>query len=78
MFVVVLATDGDVTQQEIGQVLDDLGYHGVFVLAVNEKGHECPCPSGHCTDLLRRAGHFVPKDTMCCDCWVFDTLQARR
>lgn len=69
-FLIALATDGDVTQQEIGQVLVDLGYHGVMVLEMDKPNHEHPCPSGHCVDLLRQAGHDIPRDTICCDCWL--------
>jgi hypothetical protein len=69
-FYVVLATDGDVTEREIGRVFDALGYHGILVLdQALADPHECPCPSAGCIGHLRRDGHLIPDGTDCCICW---------
>jgi hypothetical protein len=68
-FYLVLATDGDVSQTEIVDVLDALGYHGVMVLNEPLQDHEHPCPSSGCIDGLRREGHLIPEGTDCCVCW---------
>lgn len=70
-FIVVMATDGDVQEREIGEVMEALGYHGLAVLDVAKADpHECPCPSGGCVEKLRREGHLIPDGTDCCICWV--------
>jgi hypothetical protein len=69
-FYLVLATDGDVSQTEIVDALDALGYHGVMVLDQPVQDHEHPCPSAACVDGLRREGHAIPQDTDCCVCWA--------
>jgi hypothetical protein len=69
-FHVVLATDGDVPEREIGEALAALGYHGVLILdqsAVDP--HEHPCPSGWCIEHLRSEGHTIPAAVDCCVCW---------
>lgn len=68
-FYVVLATDGDVEEREIGGVLDALGYRGILVLDQARTDHEHPCPSGWCIDQLRAEGHLIPDGTDCCVCW---------
>jgi len=68
-FYLVLATDGDVSQTEIVDALDALGYHGVMVLNQPAQGHEHPCPSFGCIDGLRREGHVIPDGADCCVCW---------
>jgi hypothetical protein len=70
-FLVAMATDGDVEEREIGEVLDALGYHGLVVLDLAKvEPHECPCPSGWCIEKLRTEGHLIPAETRCCICWV--------
>jgi len=69
-FYLVLATDGDVSQTELVDVLDALGYHGVMVLNHPAQDHEHPCPSSGCIDGLRREGHAIPDDADCCVCWA--------
>jgi hypothetical protein len=69
-FYVVLATDGDVSEREIGEVLDALGYHGILVLDRDKTdSHEHPCPSWGCISQLRAKGHAIPDGTNCCICW---------
>jgi hypothetical protein len=65
-----MATDGDVSETEVVDVLDALGYHGLMVLDRSRPGdHECPCPSRRCIDQLRAEGHDIPDGTDCCVCW---------
>jgi hypothetical protein len=69
---IVLATDGDVEEREIGEVLDALGYHGLAVVDMTRAGatnHEHPCPSWECIRQLRAEGHLIG-DEDCCVCWV--------
>jgi hypothetical protein len=68
-FYLALATDGDVSQTEIVDVLDALGYHGIMVLDHPVQDHEHPCPSSECIDQLRAGGHLIPEGTDCCVCW---------
>ncbi len=69
-FYVVMATDGDVKEREIGEALDALGYHGLLVLdQALVDPHEHPCPSRWCIEQLRREGHVIPVDADCCVCW---------
>jgi len=68
-FHVVMATDGDVQEREIGEVLEALGYHGLLVLDQARMDHEHPCPSLWCIAQLRAEGHDIPDDTDCCVCW---------
>jgi hypothetical protein len=69
-----MVTDGDVTDGEIGQVLDSLGYHGVGVSIIDELDHEHPCPSVGCLDDFREAGHIIPDNIDCCICWIRGTV----
>lgn len=69
IFLMHLVSDGDVPAQEIREVLQAVGYHGVQVLGEEANIHECPCPSAGCLDELRQAGHHIPADTRCCICW---------
>jgi hypothetical protein len=68
-FYVVMATDGDVEEAEIGGALDALGYHGLLVLDRSKTDHEHPCPSSWCIEQLRSQGHSIPAGTDCCVCW---------
>jgi len=69
-FSIVLATDDDVTEKELRDSLEALGYHGVLVLDhARIFSHEHPCPSSHCFDSLRDAGHLIPSSESCCYCW---------
>lgn len=74
-FHVVIASDGDVTEAEIGEVLDALGYRGLLVLdqARTGDGHEHPCPSRWCIEQLRAQGHDIAPGTGCCICWGAET-----
>lgn len=69
-FIVIMATDGDVEEREIGGLLDDLGYHGLLVLDLARTDHEHPCPSACCIEKLRREGHLIPAGADCCICWA--------
>jgi len=70
-FYVIMATDGDVAEREIGEALNALGYHGLLVLDAGKADpHECPCPSRRCIEQLRREGHVIPDGTSCCICWA--------
>lgn len=64
-----MATDGDVTEAEIGNALDALGYHGLLILDQATTDHEHPCPSDGCIRQLRAGGHSIPEGTLCCVCW---------
>lgn len=69
-FTVVMATDGDIEEREIGESLEALGYHGLLVLDQERiDPHEHPCPSQRCIDQLRHAGHVIPGGLDCCVCW---------
>jgi hypothetical protein len=68
-FYVVMATDGDIEEREIVDLLDASGYHGVLVLDRARTDHECPCPSWGCIFQLRSEGHVIPQGTACCVCW---------
>ncbi len=70
-FAIALLTDGDVIASEIGQALESLGYHGVWVQErlVSKPDHEHPCPSSECVKRLRAMGHIIKEDASCCDCW---------
>jgi len=72
-FTIVMVTDGDVAERELGEALQALGYKGVGVSAINVLDHEHPCPGHHCLDDPRRAGHIIPEDIDCCICWVRGT-----
>jgi hypothetical protein len=77
-FHVVMATDGGVAGQEIGEALDALGYHGILVLdQARIDPHEHPCPSQWCIEKLRREGHLIPDGTDCCVCWGAGTVPPR-
>lgn len=77
-FYVIMATDGDVAEREIGEVLDALGYHGLLVLdAARADPHECPCPSARCIEQLRHEGHRIPAGTACCICWARERPEPR-
>lgn len=70
-FTLVLATDGDVTEKEIGECLVALGYHGVSLVDLNlADPHEHPCSADGCIEKLRSEGHKIPDGTDCCVCWV--------
>lgn len=69
-FLIVMATDGDVQESEIGEVLDALGYHGLLVLDLARTDHEHPCPSAGCIDQLRDQGHAIAEGADCCICWA--------
>jgi hypothetical protein len=72
-FRVILSTDGDVTESELADVLDALGYHGIVTISASRAGlenHEHPCPSGRCIDQLRAEGHLIPDGSDCCVCWA--------
>jgi hypothetical protein len=68
-FHVVIASDGDVHEREIGDILDALGYRGLLVLDQDRTDHEHPCPSTWCLEQLRAAGHVIPAGADCCVCW---------
>ncbi len=69
-FYLVIASDGDVTEIELVDALDALGYHGLMVLEQERStDHEHPCPSEECLKQLRHEGHFIPADMDCCVCW---------
>ncbi|WP_431881766.1 hypothetical protein [Micromonospora chalcea] len=69
-FYVVMATDGDVEEREIGEVLGALGYRGLLVLdGARVDPHEHPCPASWCIEKLREEGHAIPDGTDCCVCW---------
>lgn len=69
-FLIVVSTDDDVEEREIGDVLDALGYHGLLVLDLARTDHECPCPSDRCVRRLRQEGHAIPEGVACCICWA--------
>ncbi len=70
-FIVIMATDGDVDEREIGEVMQALGYHGLLVLDLDKADpHECPCPSAGCIEQLRGEGHLIPANMDCCICWA--------
>lgn len=78
-FTVVLATDGDVTESELDGVFTALGYHGVMVVAAETRdSHEHPCPSEGCIDKLRKDGHDIPGDVVCCICWATGSEEATK
>lgn len=78
-FTVVLATDGEVTESELDGALDALGYHGVMVVAAETRdSHEHPCPSKGCIDKLRKDGHGVADDVVCCICWATGSEEATK
>jgi hypothetical protein len=60
---------GSIEAAEIRKVLQEVGYRGVQVLDAKEPRHEHPCPSGHCVQSLRDAGHDITEATICCVCW---------
>jgi hypothetical protein len=69
-YLLTLATDGDVSADEIERSLDALGYHveGVSTFAFD---HEHPCPTmDGCITSLRRDGFDIPDGTDCCICWL--------
>jgi hypothetical protein len=67
-FHLTLATDADVDERELCEVLDALGYRGINVVDP-ALDHEHPCPSGFCLDRLRDEGHSIPASADCCVCW---------
>lgn len=71
-FLIVVATDGDVAEGEVGGVFDAVGYHGLLVLDLSKTEHEHPCPSRHCIDQLRSEGHGIPEGADCCICWAME------
>lgn len=75
-FVITLATDGDVDERELCEVLAALGYHGINVVDLALRQHEHPCPSGQCIEKLRSEGHMIGQDRDCCVCWALEGVQA--
>jgi hypothetical protein len=69
-FVFTIASDGDVSADEIKSLLEAVRYHRVEVFTCSPD-HEHPCPTTlGCISALRREGLDIPDGVSCCVCWV--------